>query len=154
MAPGDVNKPNTWLRVWQLVQTKSAAGGQAVQARKLALKPMGKLASPILGGSDPTYGYLLGGASIQQVTRFLIQVRAQGTSIVDTEAPPRLLDADFVGTDLAATDLDNFWQNVTGTKTVTEAAWTDLVDTGRQLPSGDGTEGGLFHGWFEVSRQG
>jgi hypothetical protein len=53
---------------------------------------------------------------------------------------------------VSATALTQIW-NLTGPQTMSRATtWNRLVDTGQTPPSGDGDEGGNYHGWFEVTR--
>jgi hypothetical protein len=78
-----------------------------------------------------------------------------GNNIVNTAAPPQLLDAEFRGTLLdqpTTTPLEDIWA-LAGPDTFLGTGWAQFTDTGQQLPqSGNGTEGGWFHSWFEVAR--
>jgi hypothetical protein len=91
-------------------------------------------------------------ASAPLETRVLVLMRAESGNIVDTGTPALLLDAEFTGTQLTAVDRDTIWQITTG-QVLPRTIWDALVDTGERLPqSGDGAEGGQFHGWFAFLR--
>jgi hypothetical protein len=137
----DLDAPDAWLRVWQLLQ-----GEEGVELRKLELKPL-EFVAPILGVDGITVAY---GFEVDPFTgRFLVQIRAARNAIVDRSSPPLQLDADFGGTNLELGVLNEIWN---GKATSLDAdAWDAFIDTGETLPSGDGTAGGRFHSWFEVN---
>ena len=81
-------------------------------------------------------------------------MRAEGGNITDTGTPPLTLDAELAGTQLTETVLTRIW-NLTAEQAMPRTTWDRIVDTGVSLPrSGDGNEGGLFHGWFALAREG
>ncbi len=105
-------------------------------------------------------------ASGTRAVRFVILVNATSAppppTIVDQSHPPLLLDAEYESSTLqtnagsapGTTLWDELWQmGPPGTtKTFGESVWTALSNaTGDLLPSGDGTEGGRFDSWFEIT---
>jgi hypothetical protein len=154
MNAAQLGKPEPWLRVF-VVQS---FGQNEIRVAPLAVAYAGPAAQPVLAAAGFTEGYALRGLEPgmlgERATRFLVQIRADGNSIVDTAAPtPQLLDAEFEGTLLARPApvvLEEIWK-LTGPRTFPQAVWDAFVDTGARLPqSGNGAEGGLFHSWFEV----
>lgn len=96
--------------------------------------------------------YELGLDNREEPSRYLVQMRAESGNITDTGTPPLTLDAEFAGTSIAAATLTRIW-NMTAEGPMPRAVWNGLVDTGARLPrSGDGAEGGIFHGWFEIAQ--
>lgn len=133
-----------WLRVWQLLDV----GEIIVQPLEIKLL---ELRDEFMGQPGFTAIYGLQVEDPQQAARYLVQMRAAGGNITDLSTPPLTLDAEFYGTKLTPEQLRRIWeidaQQIFGARDI----WEALVDTGASLPkSGDGVEGGLFHGWFEA----
>jgi hypothetical protein len=98
--------------------------------------------------------YDVGVENREEPSRYLVQMRADAGNITDTRTPPLTLDAEFAGTTLTAAVLTRIF-NLTAEATMPKATLNGIVDTGLRLPrSGDGNEGGNFHGWFEIARPG
>lgn len=150
MDSADLAQPDPWLRVFQL----RSFGQNEIQVTPLRIGYAGPGAST-LGESGFTEIYRMefsqDGLQDALGLRFLVLVRAEGDSIVDTSAPALLLDAEFEGTQLTAARLDEIWQ-LQGQQMFLQEVWDALIDTGATLPqSGDGNEGGRFQSWFGVA---
>jgi hypothetical protein len=160
-----LQKPDAWLRAF-IVRRFGRAQRVAVRITPLRIAYAGPAPLPILPFSGFTEVYALRGledglpprgpnSEEALEVRFLVQMRADGNNIVDTATPPQLLDAEFRGTLLdqpTPLALEEIWAQTTE-KTYGSQVWTQLADTGQQLPqSGNGSEGGWFHSWFEVVR--
>jgi len=65
-----------------------------------------------------------------------------------------LLDADFAGTRLPRTLLRKLWSIDDERSFGDRKVWHALVDTGKSMPSGNGEQGGEFHGWFGIGEAG
>jgi hypothetical protein len=88
----------------------------------------------------------------QEPARYLVQMGPELGSITDTGTPPLTLDGEFAGTTLTDEVLTEIF-NLTTEQAMRAAVMNGLTDTGARLPrSGDGSEGGHFHGWFEIAR--
>jgi hypothetical protein len=151
MNAAQLGAPDPWLRVFMLL----SLGQNEIQVRRLNVAHHGAPAQPILTDAGFAELFALRGFEPNMLLagpRFLVQMRAQSGSIVDTNAPPQLLDAEFRGTKLTPVQLDQIWK-VTAPQMVPQAIWDAFVDTGEHLPhSGEGNEGGLFQSWFEIVR--
>jgi len=85
---------------------------------------------------------------------YLVQMRAEAGNVTDTRTPPLTLDADFAGTRIANAVLNRIW-DLTAEQSMARSVLNGLVNTGVALPrSGDRNEGGRFHGWFQLAREG
>lgn len=147
MRQSHIAAPDPWLRMYRIVER----GRESVVVLPLSLGHAGRATSPILGTAGVTEIYRVslpdGGAVFE---RFLILMRSADGEIVDLSTPPLELDAEFRGTQLTQARLDDLW-SLTAERQFGADVWSALIDTGAQLPqSGDGSEGGAFHGWFEV----
>jgi len=150
MAAARLADPKPWLRLWGVRSTEA----NEVLARGITLRYEGRSDAPVLGQAAFTAVYRLDAAVNEFMgARYIVQIRATADAIVDTATPPRLLDADFAGTNLNKQLLDDVWK-ITRERRVPQEVWAGLVDTGAVLPSGDRTAGGFFHSWFEVSIDG
>ncbi len=119
----------------------------------LEIKHVGSTTSPRIGSiSGVTEVFQISelGDLAQVDTTFLIQMRAESGTIVDTSTPARLLDAEFAGTTVSTTQLDQLW-NLSAPIALNASTLSGFIATGAPLPSGDGFEGGRFHGWFRVT---
>jgi hypothetical protein len=151
MAEPQLRRPDAWLRVFAL----RSFGQNEIQATPWPLRYAGPTTTPTLGAPGITEVWALGNLPTEALddelgVRFLVLVRAEAGSIVDTASPPLLLDAEFGGTQLTRARLEDIWE-LTGPRWYPQAVWDALVDTGAVLPqSGDGAEGGTFESWFQV----
>ena len=137
-----VEKPDDWLRCWLL---RSPGGDDESVA--LVRAPLTFSRSGGDGEFVAEYALELDVAQAVQGAG-VVQIRAEGSSIVSAGSPPVLLDADFAGTQVPDELLDKLWE-VDGQASLPRALWDGLVDTGASLPqSGDGVAGGRFHSWF------
>jgi hypothetical protein len=150
MNEPQLGKPDPWLRVFMV----RSFGQNEIEVRRLNAAYGGPVPSPILPDAGFTELFAIRGMEpdmLRRGARFLVQMRAEGGNILDTGTPPQLLDAEFPGTRLTPVQLDEIWK-ATAPQGFPQAVWDGFVDTGARLPqSGDGTEGGIFHSWFEVS---
>lgn len=131
-----------WLRVWQVEDQ-----GEII-VRPLEMGLM-ELTDQFLDTQGFTAVYALRVEAVELPARYLIQMNARAGNITDESAPPLLLDAEFNGTRLTGAQRNRIWtideETVFGERDI----WERLVDTGATLPqTGDGNEGGRFHGWF------
>lgn len=144
MNEAQLNDPSAWLRLWQLQDR-----GEIVM-RFLKLKRV----KPQRGQRPFTVAYALEGVESLQPARYLIQMRPSSGNIVSATADALLLDADFAGTRLSRTLRRKLWpiddERIFGDRKV----WDSLVDTGKSMPSGNGEQGGEFHGWFGIGEAG
>jgi hypothetical protein len=85
--------------------------------------------------------------------RFVLQLRADDTAtdLLDLGSPQRLVDPDYAGTPLSAAVLEELWAVDEAGAEVSNDAWTVLSDSGADVPSGDGDEGGRFHSFFGLT---
>jgi hypothetical protein len=149
MNPYALEKPSPWLRVFHI----GAPYHGGVQVAPLAIRYAGPAQVPVLPehGFTEVFGILGLQAGVTPSGRYLVLIRAEAGNILDTSAPPLLLDAEFGGTKLPPQTLDDIWK-LAQPHAAGQAVWDALVDTGARLPqSGNDVEGGLFHSWFEVT---
>jgi hypothetical protein len=176
MADADLQDPDPWLRAWGVVPGEAGDDETVVRVPLVFERSLG---SALDGGTGFTaiYGHKLtgggadsameigrralgragrsgaaaGGATAGGATaRVLTQIRAADAASGPVErAGPQLLDADFAGTGAPDDLLDKVWA-ITATSTVA-GLWDALPGGAGSLPSGDGTEGGRLHSYFEVT---
>lgn len=145
MNEADLNNTFEWLRVWQIRLENNEVMVRSIGVQLIGVDPTeeGFLTVYELTPTDALSG----------VTRYLIQIRAEGTNIRDTNG--QLLDAEFRGTALTRELWEAIWE-VDGEwlfdmEPELSQIWNAFVDTGATLPqSGDNAEGGRFHSWFEL----
>jgi hypothetical protein len=147
MRPEQLDAPEPWLRLWRL----RSLGQNEIEVQPLAIGHAGTTDAPILGEDGITHIYKIDlDPNDSARARYLVQIRAAGNAIQNTANPPLQLDAEFVGSDLRDADLDRIW-DIAAREFVEQEIWDRFVDSGATLPqSGDGTEGGRFHSWFQV----
>jgi hypothetical protein len=146
MSAAQLAQPDPWLRV-VVVRPR----GDEALVRRVPLGHDGRAPQPMMPGPGFTETFTLRDLQPGELKEawWIVMMRAEGGNIVDTGAPPQLLDADYLGVELTPEDLDKLW-NVTAPQ-----GMGDLIprigDTGATLPqSGDGTAGGRFASWFSV----
>jgi hypothetical protein len=150
MRQAALQEADAWLRVFQLRRF----GPDEIQVEPLGIAHI-PIASPMLGPGDFTEGYAVrfqhDALSDEAGVRLLVVMRAEPNNIMDTSTPPLLLDAEFKGTTLTDNTIDEIWK-LQGQQFFNQGVWDALIDTGALLPSGNDVEGGVFTGWFQVSR--
>ena len=152
MNPDQLARLDPWLRLWRL----RSFGQNEIEVARLTVSHAGPTDTPLLGEAGFTHLYRIDGDDLFGA-RYLVQIRAEGDTIVNTADPPQLLDADFRGARLPEDDLDLLWE-IDDTRfldpAIAQAVWNRFVATGEVLPqSGDGTAGGRFNSWFQVLLQ-
>jgi hypothetical protein len=155
MSAAQLAAPHTWLRIWR-IQFNPKNQNTSITPVELSFDPNNP---PTLdtAGMGPTATYRFPKEkSLTLKIRYAIQIRAGdgGGTIESAEPEPQLLDADFPGTNLTAHQpgdlLKDLW-NITAFKTAIGAFWNFLPGAAATLPaSGDGSAGGIYHGYFEV----
>lgn len=147
MNDGNLRAPEDWLRLWIATPPGDA---KTVLIHRFALG----LVDVVKENDVFTATYRVDAPIIDLAPAAgLVQVRAQGTSIVSAAAAPLLLDAEFTGTLIPVELLERVWE--VGEKRLPREVWDAMIDTGATLPkSGDGAPGGLLHAWFEFVRGG
>jgi hypothetical protein len=140
MNEAQLDSVNPWLRVWQL-QDKGEIVLRAVKLSRI---------DPLAERSKFTAAYALDNVDPDQAARYLVQVRSKEGNIISAGGLARQLDADFAGTKLTAAVLRKIWKIEEERTFGDRKVWDALVDTGKQLPSGDEAGGGVYHGWFAV----
>jgi hypothetical protein len=145
MNEADLNNSFEWLRVWQITMENDE-----VMVRPVGVQLMG--IDPTEAGFLTVYG-LTPRDTVNEVTRYLIQIRAEGGNIRDTNG--QLLDAEFRGTALTRELWEAIWEidgeRLFDLEPELSQVWNAFVDTGATLPqSGNNAEGGRFHSWFEL----
>jgi hypothetical protein len=154
MNAAQLGKPAPWLRV-SLVRT---FGRNEIEVRPVAIAYVGAAVQPVL--ADPGFAELftlrLQPGDLQRSdSRFLIQIRADVATrnIVDTSDPALVLDAEFAGTQLTPVLLDQIW-NLAAPQMFAQVVWDSFKPSTSFLPqSGNNSEGGVLHNWWEVERQ-
>jgi hypothetical protein len=155
MNSAQLAAPKTWLRIWRIRfdQKNQKALITPVELSFDANNPPTLPAAATMG---PTATYRFEEKQAPSETiRYAIQIRAggDGGDIESADPEPQLLDADFAGTNLPAHTgglLKDLW-NITTDKTTIGAFWNYLPGAAGTPPaSGDGTAGGIYHGYFEV----
>jgi hypothetical protein len=149
MDQADLAEPDPWLRLFEL----RSFGTNEIRVTPLALEHAGAGGSTLAAQAfTEVYRFRFdqGGLGGELGLRFLVLVRAQNDSIVDTSTPALLLDAEFTGTQLTQAQLAEIWQ-LQGQQMFPQEVWDALIQTGAALPSGDGWEGGEFESWFGVA---
>jgi hypothetical protein len=127
--------PEPWLRVWVF---HINADNFLEEGRRIEMRA-GQPGLDISYGGDPI-----------QDGRFAVVVMMRGSDPEIVAAASRLaLDAEFQGTRLKKSQLDQLWNSG---NFIPDAAFSKAVrDGGGALPSGDGTPGGeYFHAYFTV----
>jgi hypothetical protein len=148
MDPAQLGDPDPWLRA-VVIQSRRAEAA----ARRVRLRHAGPAQQPELGADGFTEVYTLADLRPGELkdARWVVMMRAEGGNIVDTGAPPQLLDAEFAGARIDTRLADRLWDLPSDLTGVPPAVLAGLVDTGATLPqSGDGTAGGRFLSWFGV----
>lgn len=136
-----------WLRVHQFIDN------DRIIARPVALELV-DTSDNFRGRAGFTALFAMRVAEPRQPARYIVQMHAEPGAITDTATPATTLDAEFRGTALPRADRDRIWDETTQ-KSHPRAVWNAIIDTAAVLPkSGDGAEGGEFHGWFEIGLQG
>jgi len=153
MRTSHLQAPEKWLRLFALLaRDRVAEANASIVAIPIALRYAGPTNTPILGVSGVTERFRaeVPRELFRQITRFLVQIDAQGGTITEANPPGLLLDAEFAGTKLVLAQLDKLWP-ITAPTPSDLATFNALTDGGATLPeSGDGVPGGRFHSWFEV----
>lgn len=143
----DRDAVNKWLRVHRLID------GDRVTVRPIDLE-LADVTDNFDGRVGITAIFALRADEPKRPAKYLVQARAVSGEITDTGAPPLTLDAEFAGTRLTQANRDRIW-DLAAEQVMPKAVWNTTVGTGAGLPkSGDGVQGGQFHSYFEVVREG
>jgi hypothetical protein len=159
MKEEQLRNTDPWLRVWQVFFIDQ----NDYLVKRSQVSYQGAATVPQRGEKDLTIQYRIDpptepfpGAG-RRSTRYILQIRPLENgvaNITDNQIPPGVLDADFQGTNLSPTFLDQLWNVVDFNALINpgewqlDDMWQQLVDTKKSLPSGDGKVEGYFHGWF------
>lgn len=151
MKEDALKNPDFWLRVWQAHQD-SVAGKLVLQ--QIKIKFNGSSQQPMLGIPGSTYAYRLDDTyDVRASARWLVQIMAQGSNIVDMQ--DHLLSAEFAGTDLDSSQLDDIWDKdeIAYIGQDAQDVWNAISGNNPpDLPSGaPDKSGGRFHSWFEIA---
>lgn len=154
MDPAALAAPDPWLGVFSFVRR-----ADKLMARRVALTLDGSPGPAPGGGQLVTYAFDKKYVKEMRSSRVLVQLRPDdggGRLLLDTSAPPQLLDGEHHGTGVSASDLDKVWSDVAlnaAAKEVDPALWDALV-TGSPppFPSGETHEGGRLDLAFSFRR--
>jgi hypothetical protein len=138
-------QPAPWLRVWMFRWDRT------LRRENLQVQPI-DLVYDGRGTAAFSARYRLDDIAADEAPiRYLVQIRAEGNTIVSAQG--LLLDADFAGTGLTQEQLGALWQIQTDTRFARrqQSVWDGLVAAHARLPSGDGLVGGRFHSWFQTA---
>ncbi len=152
MDAAALDDPKSWLHVFVLRRSISQVGAQVTTARRVDIVHAGPANQPMLGVAGDTQLFDLKeiGPGELRDAKWVILMRSENDTIVDTNTPPLQLDADFHGTKLTSQHLDVLWP-IDGITGIDANLFAAIVTSGSTLPqSGDGTEGGRFDSFFTV----
>src|SRR5215210_4425640 len=103
MSAAQLDQPDPWLRA-VVVRPR----GNEAFVRRVALAHEGPVPQPMMPG--PGFTEMFSFRDLQagdlKEAAWIVMMRADAGNIVDTSAPPQLLDADFLGVELTPEDLE------------------------------------------------
>jgi hypothetical protein len=141
MSSSSLNDPDPWLRAWHYQDFGNGEFGLAQRIRLTFQRAPDDLSGAYTAEPIDSEGF-----------KVVVMMLGSAPEIIAADAAGLALDAEFTGTKLTQDQLDQLWGE---DEFRPDRDFGDrVVDSGAQLPSGDGTPGGkYFSSFFTVSTQ-